>query len=458
MKTHWVATLSLSTLLVLLTNSFTPAVFATIPADDSLFTSVWDESLCGYRIVSNKTFLLRVYILSLPDVGNYRIINHSEVVEGARQAVKIRQDLDEDQVKTLHISLYGVDLVLEPNVTVSCGVIDSWEAYKALVLSGNNTVIVNTHDEYVPVPNGYTKEVWVDKIADFMLNRWGTWVHAGGYSFYRVWYQNETKEEWGPNGFKQLMKHIGKPNVELLQNNNSQTLSLGIHQSMGYDWKCVFSSFPPGLSLSALDTARYGFSIRDADFGGLLQSAIYRGGCNNEYCYAGAAIRFSQNWTSFHFGVYVHLGALKFFPISGGEYPPDFVLGFLSTAVAVSEEFVSPCTFYGYGGNSATEAIRKAEREGRTNGLEEAKKLFENALDEYAAGNYKLARAYAEQSKRVADSCTTANALSSLVVVAAVALIGSGTVAGTGVYCRVRRRRREHEHDENKEQGMYDSA
>lgn len=43
----------------------------------------------GYSdcIVSSSTFPLNVYVLSLPDVGNYRLLNHTAVVEGTLAAI-----------------------------------------------------------------------------------------------------------------------------------------------------------------------------------------------------------------------------------------------------------------------------------------------------------------------------------------------------------------------------------
>jgi hypothetical protein len=95
-------------------------------------------------------------------------------------------------------------------------VVTSWSQYASIITSYSEVIVVNTHGQYLPVPSGYTEGQWVDKIADAMLNRRLTWVHVGGYTFFWVWYQQTgTGEERGEQGFKQLMTHINKSDVDL---------------------------------------------------------------------------------------------------------------------------------------------------------------------------------------------------------------------------------------------------
>jgi hypothetical protein len=301
-----------------------------------------------------------------------------------------------------------VPFAFDLNVSVSWVMVDSWDTYRNIIESGNNSVVVNTHDEYVPVPQGYEKEVWTGKIADFMFNRWGTWVQAGGYPFYRVWYQNGTTEEWGEAGFRELMKYINKPNITCTTSPESygEDMSLGVKQAL-----VSFSLADPAsghnINIANFDWTLNGFSLRHSDIGDRLAMVVYRGSDGNESYYDGAVVRFRQNATASCFGTLVYLGAWNFSNGCGYTYPnSDSIAGFVPTAVAVYWEFGAVLWIYGRNGWSASEAIHNAENEGRTNGLGEAKIILLQALDSYAAGEYKQVQAYAEKSKATADKST----------------------------------------------------
>lgn len=406
---------------------------------DSLFKFVWDDSLPGYYIVSDQVFPLRVYVLSLPDVGNYRFSNHSSVVEGVLQAVQIRPF--NGQVKELTIPLWFLDLVVKLNVSVSHVMVDDWDMYETLVESGNNTIIVNTHDEYLPVPDSYSKEDWVDKIADCMLNRWGTWVHAGGYPLFRVWYQNGTTEEWGELGFKRLMSHVGKGNITCYpptdwRPEDPAMLTLGTAQGMGINWFWQYTNM--ALSLADFEHAHLGYPVDCKHFSteGLHIGTIYKS--YNQYA-LGAMLRYSQNQSGFDFGIYIHLGAWQFSDGGGNELPSEPIAGFISTAAAIYDEFYyATCKLYGRAGDGATEAIQKAESDGRTIGLAEAKNLFQDALDAFASGNYKLSAAYANLAKQTAENASAQNTLPQ--AIAAIAIIA--TSIGIGAYYKINNKKK----------------
>ena len=362
----------------------------------------------------------------MPDVGNYRFSNHSAIVEGVRQAVNIRPG--DGDVKELTISLW-FDLLMELNVSISFHLIEDWNVYKALVESGNNTIIVNTHDEYLPVPEGYTKEGWTDEVADFMLNRWGTWIHAGGYPLYRAWYQNGTKEEWGEDGFKRLMSHIGKGNLSCYPLADWATFNMWATQGMGINW------FLYGDPIAEFHYANPGYSISFEDFEGQYVGSIYSLRAPYE---PGAIIRYSQNQSAFNFGIYVHLGTWQFYTGGGHELPSDLGMGFISTAAAIYGEFFCVADkLYGRAGESATEAIEQAEKEGRTIGLAEAKSLFQNALDAFAAGNYKLAAAYAMEAKQTAEKAAAPNTLPQAIAI----IITIAVPIGIGTYYKINRKK-----------------
>jgi len=393
-----------------------------VPGDD-LFEFVWDD-VDGYYIVSDEVFPLKIYVLSLPDVGNCRISNHSDVVEGVRQATKIYPG--DSNVKELVIPLWS-GLTMKLNVSVSFHLVEDWETYKTLVESGDNTIIVNTHDEYLPVPEGYTKDGWINKVADFMLNRWGTWVHAGGYPFYRVWYQQNGTKEWGENGFKRLMSHIGKPNITCYPLADWAVVSIWAAQGMGINWY---------LHSDPITEFRYatGHSINFEDFEGQCIGSIYSYSQHKP----GAIIRYCQNQSAFNFGIYVHMGIWQFYDIDGIKLHSERAIGFISTAAAIYGEFFCAADkLYGRAGNSATEAIQRAEKEGRTVGLAEAKSLFQNALDAFACGNYKLAAAYATQAKQTAEKAAAPDTLPQLIAI----IIMITVPIGIGAYYKINRKK-----------------
>lgn len=419
-----IALLFASTSLMLLNSSFMFRVVAQDVSGGGLFRFVWDEFLGpypffgGYCIVSDRVFSLDVHAVSLPDVGNCRFFDRSAIVEGVRQAVKIRPGAGD--VKELKIPLWS-NLFMKLNVSISFHLVDSWETYKALVESANNTIIVNTHDEYLPVPDGYKKEEWVDRIADFMLNRWGTWVHAGGYPLYRVWYQNGTREEWGEEGFKCLMRHIGKGNLTCYpppswNPEDPATFNLWAAQGIGINW------FLNGEPVLRFWYSNPGYPINYGDFQELYVGGVYS--LISPYD-SGAIIRYSKNQSTFNFGLYIHMGVMEFYLGNGKEVESSaLATGFISTAAGIYGEFYYAASrLYGRGGDSAAEAIQEAEKAGRTVGLAEAKNLFQNALDAFASENYKLSAAYAIQAKLTAEKAATPSTVPQLIATIAITAV-----------------------------------
>ena len=401
---------------------------------DSSFRSVWNNTVGtkgGYYVVSDHVFPLRVYILDLPYVGNYRFSNHSDLINGIRRAVEISSG--QSQVKEFKFNLepWG-EVVAKLNVNVSCMMVEDWTAYRRVIESESNAIVVNTYDEFLPVPDGYLKEAWADRIADFMLNRWGTWVHVGGYPFYRVWFQNGTQSIWGEAGFQELMAHIGKGNAICYPPNADAF----------YPSVSVMSDFDYGFRLIPDSWALYSLSgnplIFD-DFGDLNLFPLFTSGFVSGGAFHGA-VRFSPTTTSFNFGVYVHLGTWKFRDYTYGEsnYPAAFA-GFLSTAVAILQDYSSLKKLYGREGDSASEVILKAQNEGRTVGLNQSLAYFQNALDAYDKGEYKTAASYADISIVAAQGAKTPT-ISYVPTILSI-LVASMLVTGTSVlYSRLKRR------------------
>ncbi len=153
----------------------------------------------------------KVYIICLNDVPGHWVDDPSRVKDGALEACMIKGTEIRYNLPLAHPS---VGVGYPPYYRALPEVVTSWSTYKTVITSKHGIIVVNTHGEYLPVSSGYSKTQWVDEIADAMLNRRLTWVHVGGYPFYRVWYQDGTWEEWLENGFKNFMNYINKPDVD----------------------------------------------------------------------------------------------------------------------------------------------------------------------------------------------------------------------------------------------------
>jgi len=216
-------------------------------------------------------------------------------------------------------------------------VVTSWAQYKNIITSYSEVIVVNTHGQYLPVPSSYTKEQWVDKIADAMLNRRLTWVHVGGYTFFRVWYQQTgTGEEWGEQGFKHLMNHTNKGDVDLspfpyFEDERATTL-LG-DQQIGLNWYDGY-----GRSITVYAEATLGKPLKIGDFKEYLILPIFEYG---EF-WTGAAIAFVKagaRYTDEHgCGAYVHIGARYLYRSNGSALNADYGRGFIGTAAALWAE------------------------------------------------------------------------------------------------------------------------
>jgi hypothetical protein len=320
-------------------------------------------------------------------------------------------------------------------VSISYVIVENWTTYRTIIESESNAIVVNTYDEFLPVPDGYLKEAWADKVADFMLNRWGTWVHVGGYPYYRVWFQNGTQVEWGEAGFQRVMSQIGKGNETCYPPNGSPeewSSSYPVLESIYRYLGTCFRLWPASPGSECIP----GFPLGE-DFRASKLFVMFDEGPTTFH----AAIRFSPNGTSFNFGVYVHLGTWLF--REGGTDAiysrPAAYAGFLATAVAIYLDYSSLCKLYASDGESASEAILKAQNEGRTVGFNQSLAYFQNALDAYEKGEYKTSASYADISIAAAQGAKTPT-ISYVPTILSI-LIASMLVPGTSVlYSRLKRR------------------
>ncbi len=136
-----------------------------------------------------------VYIICLDGVPGHWVDNCSRVKDGAIEACMIKGMDIQLNLPRAHPKR-NVDY--PPYYDAKPYVVTSWDAYRVIVTSYSEVIVVNTHGEYLPVPSDYynNKTGWVDEIADAMLNRRLTWVHVGGYTFSRVWYQQTGTSEY----------------------------------------------------------------------------------------------------------------------------------------------------------------------------------------------------------------------------------------------------------------------
>ncbi len=324
---------------------------------------------------------IRVYVVSLDGVESRAVKNVSRVVDGVYRA---------SSVEVIGYSLgfgdsYGLFtsfLTAEAKVKIEVAVIRDWVAYRLLIDYGSNLIIVNTHGETLPVPSGYTKEEVADRLANSMANRNVTWVNVAGYPFYYVWNQDSlTEAQWGTDGFKRLMGHVGLIDAEIpttLSASGWAALTGYAGQSLEFGgWTGVYDAYLADLTRP----------LRGSDFGNYTIMSLYRRGYDSEEFLEGAVLAFAEpgRKTSFShsFGSFVHFGTSQTYDESGVATDRDYCAGYVATAAALwanemkaqSKETI----------NRAETAITMAETEERTSGLGEAENLVKRAWEAFSS-------------------------------------------------------------------------
>lgn len=239
-----------------------------------------------------------------------------------------------------------------PYFNVTPKIVTSWSEYESIVENSVGAVIINTHGEYLPVPGDKTWGQWVDTIAEGMSTRRMTWVHCGGYTFYRVWWQLYGDEgEWTEqnsnnvtigSGFKRLMSCINLPEADLWP-------PAGADQNP--DWRvqpnvdCDVFRYWQVPCFSGC-TARIGRPLKYDDFSQYITTGLYRVWTDNatQISYYPAAVisfcnasdKYTQNAGS---GSYVHVGLGDIYNEGNTTWiNQDFVRGFVGTAAAIEAE------------------------------------------------------------------------------------------------------------------------
>ena len=279
----------------------------------------------------------KVYIICLSDVptNDSWVDNPQTVKNGAIDACMLQGQYIEGNLPRAHPKR---DVDYPPYYEATPCVVTSWSQYASIITSYSGVIVVNTHGQYLPIPSSYenNKTGWVDQIADAMLKRRVTWVHVGGYPFSLIKYQGEGVETWGEDGFKYLMTHINKSDVNLSPSPYSEydnaTTLLG-DQQIGLNW--FDGNDEP---ITRYHYATLGRPLKKDDFKEYLILPIF------EFAdrWTGAVITFAKAGarytTGYGCGAYVHIGARYLYRIGGSQLDADYGRGFIGTAAALWAE------------------------------------------------------------------------------------------------------------------------
>ena len=278
----------------------------------------------------------KVYIICLSGIptNDSWVDDFQRVKDGAIDACILQGQYIELNVPRAHPKR---NVNYPPYYEATPSLVTSWTEFANIITSYSEVIVVNTHGQYLPVPSSYNKEQWVDKIAEAVLNRRLTWVHVGGYTFSKVWYQQTgTGEDWGEEGFKYFMNYINKGNVNLspspYSENENATMLLG-DQQIGLKW-----IDKDGEPITRYHYASLGRPLKIDDFKEYLILPIFK---YREF-WTGAVIAFANAGTRFTTGygcgAYVHIGARYLYRGNGSRLDADYGRGFIGTAAALWAE------------------------------------------------------------------------------------------------------------------------
>ena len=345
-----------------------------------IFGRVLVDPACASLPWQDHKIRVSVYVVALDGVEAREVANVTRVVEGVRGAVEaLNKNNLTIELPFLrywkNFSKYFLHkgegappfddmtyVYASFPANASLHIINEWDDYRNVVEHSVETIIVNAHGAVLPVPNGYTKEAWTDKIAEAMLLRNVTWVHVGGYPFYYYQKQGSSLETWGEDGLKQLMAHVGKPNTTCYYYGAWQCDGMeGGTDIMDATWFITQAYFVPRF-----------WPLNYTEFEGLIAVPIW----GVEY-QTGAAVAFKKDLNQASFGFYVHIGTNKTYSEGGDETDSDYSRGYIGAAVSlyclVSRTARETMLL------EAQALIDNAQKEGRTLGLNEAYALLEEA-------------------------------------------------------------------------------
>lgn len=382
-----------------------------------------------------EAFPLKIYVVDLDGVNSSRVSNASKVLEGVGKLS------GEDSIYYWNGSWESLGLtsfraLTEVRIDVKVTLVTDWMAYRLLVEYADNVIILNSHGEIVPVPIGFSNDEWIARIADALLHRNVTWVHIAGYPFYRYWLQEQASvEDWGEQGFKKFMGHIGKSNATCwpLENIDDQSekipLSLGVRQDLV--GAC-------GFVLERVFYTSGGYPIRGENLEGQYVAPALYGPYDNWHI--GEAIRFSIDNKTCDFGFYVHFAGNYTYDSTKVETDRDFCGAYAGSVLAIYANVMKVASIKAL--RSAEAAIEDARTRGRVGGLENATSLLTEAKEHFLSSEYQYAIRQAVAAEDAAVHASTLQFLElGLVIggtsVAACILTGGAVVA----FRRIRRRK-----------------
>jgi hypothetical protein len=360
-----------------------------ILALSAVFLLMFTLSRNSYSIKSGDDEIsVDVYIIALEGVETGAVDNISRVIEGVQRAVSNLhiEGFSYFWIEHTHIngtdsggkytSWSGVDGAPSGNyatllfpVNASIHLISDWNSYKEVIETEEECIVVNAHGEVLPVPQGYSVEIWVDKIAEGLLQRNLTWIHVGGYPFYYYWVESGGMEECGVEGFQQLMKHI-----------NLEDIVCGPSKPYERDWLSRRVGDP--LLYGAWSTVSYRSVTRDYPLTSEdLESNLVMNIWGPESCFPGAVVAFKEFENQTSFGFYVHIGTLHTYTLGGVLTDGDFWRAYAGSASGLWAVLGRKIAEFKLA--EAESAIAQAREEGRTSGLKEASVLLEEARSLY---------------------------------------------------------------------------
>jgi hypothetical protein len=303
---------------------------------------------------------VKLYVVALDGVDAGGVGNITRMVDGVLEASYVN-------FTRQHVPDHGTTYA-EIGINTEVSLVQDWSEYKEIVETSSNVVIVNSHGETLPVPSGYTKEEWADKIAEAMAYRNVTWVHTAGYPLYYYCLEQGGEGEWNERGFQRLMSHLGKGNVTCWPPGR-QSEKFRMHEDAEYN--IMHGWYDIALNAFRVECGR---PLNASDFQDCRVAVIW--GTEDQYM-TGAILKFAEASDANGFGFYVHIGTYQTYTSDNVPTDADYTRGYVGAGAGiwacawrfVDEEAIS----------KAEAAIAKAESERRTNGIDEAKTLVQEA-------------------------------------------------------------------------------
>lgn len=376
------------------------------------------------RAAETEEYPVDVYVVCLDSVPMHGMENASRLFEGVLRAAndgKVRYWTGE--WGQIGMSAYPIREEIPMDVRVT--EVTDWASYVNLVEQRSNAIIVNAHGEILPIPEGYTKEDWVAKLASAMQNRNITWVHVAGYPFYSCWFQETGEEMWGEAGFKNLTSFMDKPDVRCWNDTSQDTewldLSLGAKCNIMLDWERLHPAY----------FVNTGYPLNESDFRNRLILPRIYGGWSSPL--PAAVISFMREGEEAHhdFGFYVHYAVGQTYNSDWFETERDFYVGYAATAVAVRAYIME--LFSDKAIHMAEASIANATKEGRTKGLDEAIAMLSEAKSAYAheidyeSAIQEAVNAETSAKKATANSASFIESYGALIAISSIVAVGGGS-------------------------------